>query len=57
MQEYAIFYRSFGRQWAFNSLGKYWSVDIEIRDNHELIKNGPYKYMRHPNNVFTYLKY
>ncbi len=41
-----------GRQWAFNSLGKYWSVNIEIRDEHEIIREGPYKFMRHPNNFF-----
>ncbi len=41
-----------GRQWAFNSLGEFWSVNIEIRENHKLIKKGPYKYIRHPNNFF-----
>jgi protein-S-isoprenylcysteine O-methyltransferase Ste14 len=45
-----------GRQWAWVALGKYWSVDIEIRDNHELIKKGPYKFMRHPNNFFHSLE-
>ncbi|MFW6134213.1 MAG: methyltransferase family protein [Elusimicrobiota bacterium] len=41
-----------GRQWAWKSLGKYWSVNIEIRENHDIIRKGPYKYMRHPNNLF-----
>jgi len=41
-----------GRQWAWKSLGKYWSVNIEIRENHEIIKKGPYKYIRHPNTLF-----
>ncbi|MFH1369044.1 MAG: isoprenylcysteine carboxylmethyltransferase family protein [Elusimicrobiota bacterium] len=45
-----------GRQWAFNSLGKYWSVDIEIRENHEIIRKGPYRHMRHPNNAFHLLE-
>ncbi len=45
-----------GRQWAFNSLGEYWSVDIEIRDDHKIIKKGPYRYMRHPNNFFHLLE-
>jgi protein-S-isoprenylcysteine O-methyltransferase Ste14 len=30
------------------SLGKNWSFFIQIRQNHVLIKNGPYKYIRHP---------
>lgn len=42
----------FGRQWAFKSLGKYWSVDIEIRENHEIVQKGPYMFMRHPNSLF-----
>ena len=34
--------------WAAKSLGKYWSHHVEIRAEHELIKSGPYKYIRHP---------
>ncbi len=45
-----------GREWAYNSLGEYWSVNIEIRKNHPIIKKGPYKYIRHPNNVFHSLE-
>lgn len=37
-----------GRNWAIKTLDKYWSIHIEIRNNHKLIKTGPYKYMRHP---------
>ncbi|MHB9155827.1 MAG: methyltransferase family protein [Endomicrobiales bacterium] len=40
-----------GRQWAFNALGGYWSVDVEIREKQEIIRKGPYRYLRHPNNV------
>jgi len=29
-------------------LGEYFSVHIEIKDKHELIENGPYKFIRHP---------
>jgi protein-S-isoprenylcysteine O-methyltransferase Ste14 len=36
------------RNWAIRSLGKFWSIHIEIRKNHKMIKMGPYKYMRHP---------
>ena len=30
------------------TLGKNWSPILEIRRNHELITDGPYKYVRHP---------
>ncbi|KKH94836.1 hypothetical protein EO95_12640 [Methanosarcina sp. 1.H.T.1A.1] len=36
------------RAWGIWTLGKYFSVHIEIKDNHELIENGPYKFIRHP---------
>jgi len=29
-------------------LGKYWSGDVTIRQEHRLIRTGPYKYIRHP---------
>jgi protein-S-isoprenylcysteine O-methyltransferase Ste14 len=34
--------------WASKTLGDYWSPHIEIKENHKLIKDGPYKYIRHP---------
>ena len=36
------------RRWAIDSLGKYMSEDIEIRPDHQLIEEGPYKYLSHP---------
>lgn len=30
------------------SLGKYFTVDVTIRPDHQLKKDGPYKYLRHP---------
>lgn len=41
-----------GRQWAWRSLGEYWSIHIEIREGHRIIRNGPYRYIRHPNCMF-----
>jgi len=35
------------------ALGKYWGVHIEIRDNHELVKSGPFKLLRHPGYLST----
>jgi protein-S-isoprenylcysteine O-methyltransferase Ste14 len=37
-----------GRAWAIKTLGRYHSAHIEIREHHPLIKNGPYRYIRHP---------
>lgn len=34
--------------WVHKTLGKNWSPILEIRKNHKLITNGPYKYIRHP---------
>ena len=39
--------------WAIRTMGKYWTVEIEIRDNHPLVKKGPYRYLRHPHYLFT----
>jgi methyltransferase len=36
------------RQKSVNVLKKYQSLNIEIREDHQFINNGPYKYMRHP---------
>ena len=34
--------------WARTVLGGNWSPFVEIKENHELIRTGPYKYVRHP---------
>lgn len=34
--------------WARAHLGKYWSGDVTIRQEHKLIRSGPYKFIRHP---------
>lgn len=36
------------RAWGIRTLGKYFSVHIEIKDNHELVESGPYRFIRHP---------
>ena len=33
---------------AIRTLGKFWSLHVEIRQEHRLIQEGPYRYMRHP---------
>ena len=34
--------------WCHKTLGRNWSMVLEIRKDHKLIINGPYKYVRHP---------
>ncbi|MCX7821546.1 MAG: isoprenylcysteine carboxylmethyltransferase family protein [Brevinematales bacterium] len=39
--------------WAHNTLKDNFTTTVLIKENHKLIKNGPYKYIRHP----MYLSY
>lgn len=39
------------RRRAIAALGRFWSLHVEIRDNHEFIRSGPFRWVRHP----TYL--
>ncbi len=34
--------------WSRYLLGKNWSVSVQLKKEHELIKKGPYSYIRHP---------
>ena len=34
--------------WARVHLGRNWSGSVTLKENHELIRSGPYKYVRHP---------
>lgn len=36
------------RMWGMWTLGKYFSVHIEIKGGHKLVESGPYKFIRHP---------
>lgn len=36
------------RAWGIWTLGKYFSVHIEIKNDHKLVESGPYKFIRHP---------
>jgi protein-S-isoprenylcysteine O-methyltransferase Ste14 len=33
---------------AIRTLDKFWSLDVEIREGHKLVRHGVYGYMRHP---------
>ena len=34
--------------WARMYLGRNWSADLTLKENHELIDRGPYRFIRHP---------
>lgn len=34
--------------WARFTIGKEWSSDVQIKQGHQLIRNGPYAHIRHP---------
>lgn len=40
---------SFLIRWrAIAALGRFWSLHVEIRANHEFVQSGPFRWMRHP---------
>jgi protein-S-isoprenylcysteine O-methyltransferase len=40
---------SFGiRRRAIAALGKFWSLHVEIRETHQFVRTGPFRWMRHP---------
>lgn len=36
------------RQWAILTLGKYFTVDVRVRPDQQVIDRGPYRFVRHP---------
>lgn len=36
------------RLWAMKTLGEFFTFEVVIRKNHQLITTGPYKYLMHP---------
>jgi len=36
------------RRQAIAALGRFWSLHVEIRDTHELVREGPFRWVRHP---------
>ena len=36
------------RWWSVRVLDRYFTVDVAIREDHQLIRNGPYRLLRHP---------
>jgi len=36
------------RRRTIAALGKFWSLHVEIREEHQLVRSGPFRWMRHP---------
>lgn len=36
------------RRSAIAALGKFWSLHVEIRESHQFVRTGPFRWMRHP---------
>ena len=36
------------RRYVINFLGKFFTATVQIRKDHQLVKEGPYRYIRHP---------
>ena len=36
------------RRRAIAALGKFWSLHVEIRESHEFVRSGPFRWVRHP---------
>lgn len=34
--------------WSRHLLGKNWSLSVQLKQDHELIRSGPYRFVRHP---------
>lgn len=34
--------------WVQRTLGKYWSTNLQLREQHKLVTSGPYRWVRHP---------
>jgi len=34
--------------WVQHTLGKHWTVSLELQEDHKLVTSGPYRWVRHP---------
>lgn len=45
------------RSWAYISLGKFFTMHLQTKDDQVLIESGPYRYLRHPSYTGAFLTY
>jgi len=38
----------FAAIWSRKTLGSDWSRDVELKEGHQLVERGPYRFVRHP---------
>ncbi|RFU64072.1 hypothetical protein D0469_19215 [Peribacillus saganii] len=42
-----------GRVWSLSSLGRYWNTKIIVMPGANVVKKGPYKFIKHPNYIIV----
>lgn len=45
------------RSWAYLSLGKFFTMHLQTKDDQPLIEHGPYRFLRHPSYTGAFLTY
>ncbi|WP_419393752.1 isoprenylcysteine carboxyl methyltransferase family protein [Cytobacillus praedii] len=48
-----FFIAQFGRIWALTSLGTFWNTKIIVLPEGNIVKKGPYKFVKHPNYIIV----
>lgn len=44
------------RVWAISSLGRYWNTKIIVLPNVDVVRKGPYRYIKHPNYLVVFIE-
>ncbi|WHZ06110.1 isoprenylcysteine carboxylmethyltransferase family protein [Neobacillus sp. YX16] len=45
------------RLWAISSLGRYWNTKIIVLPNVEVVRKGPYRFIKHPNYLVVSIEF
>ncbi|EPQ54400.1 hypothetical protein GLOTRDRAFT_43578 [Gloeophyllum trabeum ATCC 11539] len=43
-----------GRLWCYRTMGRQFTFELSIRDDHQLVTSGPYAFVRHPSYTATF---
>lgn len=43
------------RVWAIQTLGKHFTATVTLTDNHQLVRSGPYQWVRHPSYLGAFM--
>jgi protein-S-isoprenylcysteine O-methyltransferase Ste14 len=44
----AVVCGSLGRQWAISTLGRFFTLNVQVSDDQRVVTSGPYRWVRHP---------